>query len=170
MKGDGGKKWGEEKGRAEKETPATGERAQKAAWRTAGRENRHALVWGRLVSWYSPGHWDPGQTGGERARPRAEGRRGRAEDHAAILAGCTPRKVKRTPEVRTWHRLWVDSSPASLPCHPTASQPQTKTRASKAAQKVAGWREQGRGRTEQENRQTDRQRCPGIHLSRAIIS
>lgn len=57
-----------------------------------------------------------------------------------------------------------------LPCHPTASQPQTKTRASKAAQKVAGWREQGRrGRTEQENRQTDRQRCPGIHLSRAII-
>lgn len=80
----------------------------------------------------------------------------RAEDHPAILAGCTPRKVKRTPEVRIWHCLWADSSPTSSPATPPASQTQTKTRAGKAAQKAAGWWEQGR-RKDRTGGQTDRQ-------------
>lgn len=66
-----------------------------------------------------------------------------------------------------------------LPSHPTASQPQTKTRASKAAQKVAGWREQGRGKDrtgEQTDRQTDRDvpasisRGPSLPDTHVIIS
>ena len=158
MKGDGGRNGSEEKGRAENKHLLP-ERAQKTTWRrTAGRENRHALVWGQLVSWVQP--WTLGPRT-DREESKVQGLRAKraAEDHPAILAGCTPRKVKRIPEVRIWHCLRADSSPTSSPATPPASQTQTKTRAGKAAQKAAGWWEQGR-RKDRTGGQTDRQDVP----------
>ena len=153
MKGDGGRNGSEENGRAENKHLLP-ERAQKTTWRrTAGRENRHALVWGQLVSWVQP--WTLGPRT-DREESKVQGLRAKraAEDHPAILAGCTPRKVKRIPEVRIWHCLRADSSPTSSPATPPASQTQTKTRAGKAAQKAAGWWEQGR-RKDRTGGQTD---------------
>lgn len=164
MKGDGGRNGSEEKGRAEKETPATREssedRMEKDSWQRDG----HALVWGQLVSWVQP--WTLGPRT-DREESKAQGLRAKraAEDHPAILAGCTPRKVKRTPEVRTWHRLWADSSPTSSPATPQPASPRQKQGPARQPRRWQGGGSKGGGRTEQENRQTDRQTEMSRHPS-----
>lgn len=177
MKGDGGRNGSEEKGRAEKETPATGESSEGRMEDSWQREpSRLGLgAAGLLGTALDTGTQDrPGREQG----PRAEGEEGSRGPRS------NPGRV-HTQEGEKNPRSKNMASPLGgfltniLPCHPTASQPQTKTRASKAAQKVAGWREQGRvkDRTgEQTDRQTDRDvpasisRGPSFPDTHVIIS
>lgn len=154
MKGDGGN-GSEEKGRAERRTPATRESSEdhmeKDSWQRE--PSRLGLVAAGLLG-TALDTGTPDSLGREQGA-RAEGEEG-GGGPPAILAGCTPGEAKRTPEVRIWHHLWADSTPTSSPATPSASQPQTKTGASKAAQKVAGWWKQRRGK-DRTGGQTDRQ-------------
>ena len=159
MRGDG-QNGSEEKGRAERRTASTRESSEdhmeKDSWqREPSRLGLGAA--GLLGTALDPGTQD---SLGREQGARAEGEEGDGGP-PAILAGRTPGEAKRTPEVRTCHRLWADSTPTSSPATPSASQPQTKTGASKAARKVAGWRKQGRGK-DRTGGQTDRRDVPAF--------